>query len=68
MKFTPFGIDIAKHLMQIQFVDEYTGELIDKPLWRLQLTREERRFGHDLLVSRSRDEKRELAYYVVYAP
>ncbi len=31
MKFTPFGVDIAKHLMQIHFVDEYTGELIDKP-------------------------------------
>ncbi|WP_238591487.1 IS701 family transposase [Photorhabdus thracensis] len=38
------------------------------PLWRLQLTREERRFGHYLLVRRSRDEKQELAYYVVYAP
>ncbi|ETS30625.1 hypothetical protein BB987_01780 [Photorhabdus temperata] len=34
MKFTSFGIDIAKHLMQIHFVDEYTGELIDKPLRR----------------------------------
>lgn len=38
------------------------------PLWRLQLTPEERRWGHYLLVRRSRDEKRELAYYVVYAP
>ncbi len=34
MKFTPFGVDIAKHLMQIHFVDEYTGELVDKPLLR----------------------------------
>ncbi|MDE1474552.1 IS110 family transposase [Xenorhabdus bovienii] len=32
MKFTPFGVDIAKHLMQIHFIDEYTGELIDKQL------------------------------------
>ncbi len=34
MKFTPVGVDIAKHLMQIHFVDEYTGELIDKQLKR----------------------------------
>ncbi|MGJ0638864.1 IS110 family transposase [Xenorhabdus bovienii] len=34
MKFTPFGVDIAKHLMQIHFIDEYTGELIDKQLRR----------------------------------
>ncbi|KAG0192336.1 hypothetical protein DFQ28_009435 [Apophysomyces sp. BC1034] len=38
------------------------------PLWRLQMTAEERRFGHYLLVRRSLDEKRELAYYVVHAP
>ena len=38
------------------------------PLWRLQLTAQERRFGHYLLVRRSLDDKRELAYYVVYAP
>ena len=38
------------------------------PLWRLQLSAEERRFGHYLLVRRSRDETREHAYYVVYAP
>ncbi|MGV8003066.1 IS110 family transposase [Photorhabdus temperata subsp. temperata] len=34
MKFTPFGVDIAKHLMQIHFVDEYTGEVIDRQLRR----------------------------------
>jgi SRSO17 transposase len=38
------------------------------PLWRLQITPEERRFGHYLLVRRSLDEKHEHAYYVVYAP
>nr|WP_256253678.1 transposase [Burkholderia ubonensis] len=38
------------------------------PLWRLQITAEERRFGHYLLIPRSLDEKREHAYYVVYAP
>ncbi len=38
------------------------------PRWRLQMTAQERRFGHYLLVRRSLDEKRELAYYVVYAP
>jgi SRSO17 transposase len=36
-------------------------------LWRLQITAEECRFGHYLLVRRSLDEKREHAYYVVYA-
>ncbi len=34
MKFTPFGVDIAKHLMQTHFVDEYTSEIIDKQLLR----------------------------------
>ncbi|MGV7961484.1 IS110 family transposase [Photorhabdus tasmaniensis] len=34
MKYTPFGVDIAKHLMQVHFVDEYTGEVIDKQLHR----------------------------------
>jgi len=36
--------------------------------WRLQITTEERRFEHYLMVRRSLDEKREHAYYVVYAP
>ncbi len=38
------------------------------PLWRLQLTAEERRFGHYLLVRRSLTDPGELAYYVVFAP
>ncbi len=38
------------------------------PLWRLQLTAQEQRWGHYLLVRRSLDAKREMAYYVVYAP
>jgi SRSO17 transposase len=38
------------------------------PLWRLQLSAEERRFGHYLLVRRILDETREHAYFVVYAP
>lgn len=38
------------------------------PVWRLQLTPEERRWGHYLLARRSLDDKHELAYYVVYAP
>ncbi len=37
------------------------------PLWRLQLTQQERRFGHYMLVRRSLDERQQLAYYVVYA-
>ena len=38
------------------------------PLWRLQLTAEERRFGHYLLVRRSLTDPGELAYCVVFAP
>jgi SRSO17 transposase len=38
------------------------------PLWRLQLTPEERRWGHWLLIRRSIEPKPEYAYYVVYAP
>jgi len=38
------------------------------PLWRLQLTPEERRWGHWLLVRRSIEPEPEYAYYVVYAP
>ncbi|MCC8368247.1 hypothetical protein J8V57_18730 [Xenorhabdus sp. PB61.4] len=36
-------------------------------LWRLQLSEEGRDYGHYLLVRRSRDEKQERAYYIVYA-
>lgn len=38
------------------------------PLARLQLTAEERRWEHWLLVRRSRSDPTELAYYVVFAP
>ena len=38
------------------------------PLWRLQLTDEERAWGHALLVRRSVDDPTDLAYYVVFAP
>jgi SRSO17 transposase len=37
-------------------------------LWRLQLTAEERRWGHYLLARRSVDKPGELAYYVVFCP
>lgn len=37
------------------------------PLWRLQLTAEERHFGHYLLVRRSLTDPAELAYYVAHA-
>jgi SRSO17 transposase len=37
-------------------------------LARLQLTAEERRWDHWLLVRRSRSDPTELAYYVVFAP
>ena len=38
------------------------------PLWRLQLTAEERAQGHWLLIRRNIDDPSELAYYVVFAP
>lgn len=38
------------------------------PLARLQLTAEERRWEHWLLVRRSRSDPTDLAYYVVFAP
>ncbi len=30
MKYTPVGVDIAKHLMQVHFINEHTGEVVDK--------------------------------------
>ncbi len=32
MKYTPVGVDIAKHLIQVHFIDEGIGEVIDKQL------------------------------------
>ncbi len=37
-------------------------------MFRLQITEEERRFEHLLLVRRSLEDPRKLAYYVVFAP
>ncbi len=34
MKYTPVGVDIVKHLMQVHFIDEHTGEVIDKQIKR----------------------------------
>ena len=34
MKSIPVGIDIAKHLMQVHFIDEHTGAVIDKQIKR----------------------------------
>ncbi len=34
MKCTPVGVDIAKHVIQVHFIDEHTGEVIDKQLRR----------------------------------
>lgn len=39
-----------------------------QPLWRLQLTPEERAQGHWLLIRRSLDDPTDVAYYVVFAP
>lgn len=32
MKYTPVGVDIAKHLIQVHFTNEHTGEVVDKQL------------------------------------
>ena len=34
MKCTPVGVDIAKHVIQVHFIDEHIGEVIDKQLRR----------------------------------
>lgn len=39
-----------------------------QPLWRLQVTAEEKAWGHWLLVRRSLDHPSDLAYYVAFAP
>ena len=33
-KYTPVGVDIAKHLIQVHFLDEHSGEVVDKQLRR----------------------------------
>lgn len=32
MKYTPVGVDIAKHLIQVHFIDEHSGEVVDKQI------------------------------------
>lgn len=32
MKYTPVGVDIAKHLIQVHFINEHTGEVVDKQI------------------------------------
>lgn len=32
MKYTPVGVDIAKNLIQVHFINEHTGEVMDKQL------------------------------------
>ncbi|EOG3000530.1 IS110 family transposase [Salmonella enterica] len=32
MKYIPVGVDIAKHLIQVHFINEHTGEVVDKQL------------------------------------
>lgn len=32
MKYIPVGVDIAKHLIQVHFLNEHTGEVVDKQL------------------------------------
>ena len=29
MKLTPVGVDIANHLIQVHFINEHTGEVVD---------------------------------------
>jgi transposase len=37
MTLTPVGIDIAKNVMQLHYVDQETGEIVNKPVKRAQL-------------------------------
>lgn len=34
MKYIPVGVDIAKHLIQVHFINEHSGEVVDKQLRR----------------------------------
>ncbi|EHZ6874372.1 TPA: IS110 family transposase [Proteus mirabilis] len=34
MKYTPVGVDIAKHLIQVHFINQHTGEVVDKQIRR----------------------------------
>ncbi len=34
MKYPPVSVDIAKHLIQAHFIDENTGEIVDKQIKR----------------------------------
>ncbi|WP_175233230.1 IS110 family transposase, partial [Paraburkholderia humisilvae] len=34
MKLTPVGIDIAKSVFQVHYVDEETGEIVNRPIKR----------------------------------
>lgn len=34
MKYIPVGVDIAKHLIQVHFINEHSGEVVDKQLPR----------------------------------
>ncbi|MDC9598585.1 IS701 family transposase, partial [Xenorhabdus anantnagensis] len=56
-----------KHSAGLGTKGERWYDWVRVPLWRLQLSEEERDYGHYLLVRRSRDEKQERAYYIVYA-
>ncbi len=68
---------IAAHIPADQWRRLSAGEGAKGPRWydwarvrlaRLQLTAEERRWEHWLLVRRSRSDPTDLAYYVVFAP
>lgn len=34
MKYTPVGVDIAKHVIQVHFINKHTGEVVDKQIRR----------------------------------
>ncbi|HDR9512238.1 TPA: IS110 family transposase, partial [Burkholderia cepacia] len=36
MNATPVGIDIAKNVFQVHYVDQETGEIVNKPIKRAQ--------------------------------
>lgn len=37
MRYTPVGVDIAKHVIQVHFINEHTGEVVDKQVRRQDL-------------------------------
>ncbi|MGF6980426.1 hypothetical protein QFZ94_008943 [Paraburkholderia sp. JPY465] len=46
MKPTPVGVDTAKAVFQVHYVDQETGEIVNKPIKRAKFLSSTSRTGH----------------------